>query len=303
MFGFVFLYAEISSRTQVIMSTFVTISAPKEYEEYLQKGFEIVKSVENSLSSYKKGAVIYKLNENKKAKLDDYAYEALKLSSKYYKDTNAYFDITIGSITKDIYRFGEDEYLASKEELSDARVDFKALRFDKEFAYILRDDVKIDLGGMGKGFAVDKVAQYLKKEGVKDAVVSASGDIRCFSECNIYIQDPFSEGVLMSFTTLKKDLSISTSGTYNRYVKDQKNNHLIDPKQKRSQHRFLSITLVGELANSDLDAYATAASVMTYEEAYEFLDSIGVAYVVVGSDSKIVKGGKLSLIKSDAIKQ
>ena len=141
---------------------------------------------------------------------------------------------------------------------------------------------------MGKGFGVDKVAQYFRDVGANKAIVSASGDIRCLSECRVEVQDPFSDSALLSFWTLKKDMAISTSGNYNRYVESTKNNHLINPKLKKPQDKFVSITLISSMNNADLDAYATASSVMPLKKAYEFLDSLDLAYIITQSDGALI---------------
>lgn len=282
------LDAKTLLRTQVIMATLVTITADKEDENLIADGFNIMKSVEMSLSSYDPKANVFLLNKNLHTKVDNYLYEALLLSKEYYEKTDGYFDITVGSITKDLYRFGEDERVATLDELDGAKVGFKALWFDADKAF-LQKGFKVDLGGMGKGYGVDKVAEHFRKNGVSSAVIAASGDIRCLGLCRVEVQNPFNdEKVLLSFETQKPDLGITTSGNYNRYVTSTKNNHLIDPKTKRAQSSFISITLVGELKSSDLDAYATAASVMPPHKAYAFLESLGVGYIIVQSDKKMV---------------
>ncbi|MCW8894467.1 MAG: FAD:protein FMN transferase [Sulfurimonas sp.] len=287
------LEAKTLSRTQVIMSTFVTISVDEKDKNYIEDGFDIIKDVDLSLSSYNPKAKIFLLNKNRHVELDNYSLEALKLSQKYYIKSDGYFDITIGSITKDLYRFGEAERLVSIQELKSAKVDFKGLHVQNNKAS-LDAGIKVDLGGMGKGFAVDKVAQFFRNSGVKNATISASGDIRCLSTCSIDVQDPFGEGILLSFETAKKDLGITTSGNYNRYVESTKNNHLINPKLKQSQTKFISITLIGDMSNSDLDAYATASSVMPMEKAYEFLERIGAGYIVLQSDKNLVVSKNIS---------
>ncbi len=138
------------SRTQVIMSTFVTISVEEKNANLITDGFDIIKNIEMSLSSYNPKARIYLLNKNLHAELDDYAYEALSLSKKYYAVTDGYFDITVGSITKDLYGFGESERVATPLELQEAKVAFNALRFNEKEAFIDKG-IKVDLGGMGKG--------------------------------------------------------------------------------------------------------------------------------------------------------
>ena len=290
------------------MSTFVTITANERDAELITDGFGIIKEVEMSLSSYKPDAKIYLLNKNRYAELDSFSHEAFLLSKKYYAATDGYFDITIGSITKDLYRFGEEERVASLTELAGANVSFGSLVFNAKEAF-LEEGAKVDLGGMGKGFAVDKAAEYFRSKDANSATIAASGDIRCLSICKIEVQDPFSEdAVLLSFETLRDDMGITTSGNYNRYVLSRDNNHLIDPKAKKPQSLFVSITLIGNILSSDLDAYATAASVMPMKKAYEFLDSLGVGYMVMQSDGELVVSKNISeytknLLMRDAFKK
>ncbi len=282
------LDAKTTSRVQVIMSTFVTIKVDEKNEKYINDGFLIMKNVEMSLSSYNKDAKLFQLNKNLYVALDSYLYEALSLSKEYYKKSDGYFDVTIGSITKELYRFGEDERVATVSELKSAKVDFNALRFNEREASI-KEGMKVDLGGMGKGFGVQKVADYFKKMQIYDAIISASGDIRCLSTCKIEVQNPFDEElILFSFKTLGDDVGISTSGNYNRYVTSKENNHLINPKAKKPQVLFASITLIGSISSASLDAYATTASVMPISKAYEFLDTLGIGYIIVQSDKEIV---------------
>ncbi|MEN8303445.1 MAG: FAD:protein FMN transferase [Campylobacterota bacterium] len=279
--------AETTSRTKVLMGTFVTISTEIQDKKHIENGFKIISEVESSISSYDKQSQIYRLNRDKKSSIDATTYEALRLSREYYEKSDGYFDITIGSITKDLYRFGEEERVATSRELKNAVVNFNGLSFNKNKAR-LEKGVKVDLGGMGKGFGVDKAADYFRKQMLKNVTISASGDIRCLGLCHIDVQNPFGEGILAAFETLQEDMGVSTSGNYNRYVESLRNNHLIDPKSKASQDKFISITLISKMPSSHLDAFATTASVMPTEEAYEFLDSLKLAYIVLQSDMELV---------------
>lgn len=269
------------------MGTFVSISTTKGNQQYIQKGFDIISNVEMSLSSYKEKALVYKLNHENKTYLDKYLFEALKLSKEYYQETDGYFNITIGSITKGLYRFGEDERVPNAQELTVANVNFKGLDFNKKMAF-LDQNTTIDLGGMGKGFGVDKVIKYFKSKNITQAIIAASGDIRCLGECHMNIQNPYADNYLASFDTLGNETGVSTSGNYNRYVKSVKNNHLINPKSKKSEQNFSSITLISQISSSDLDAYATAISVMPKEKAYSFLASKSIAYIILQSDSRLI---------------
>lgn len=274
------------TRQKVLMGTFVTISVDNAHKASLKPAFKLLDDIENSLSSYKKNSPIYKLNYDKTVKLDTYSYEALMLSGDYYKQTDGYFNIAIGSVTKDLYHFGEDERVVSKKELTKASTNFNALIFNENEA-IITDNIKIDLGGMGKGFGVDKVTQFLKKQGAKNAVIALSGDIRCIGECTIAVNNPLSlEKKLARFKM--KDCAVSTSGNYNRYVKSKQHNHLINPKTKSSEQNFISVTLIATIPSATLDAYATAISVMPLSKAYAFLEKHDIAYIILQTNNKLI---------------
>ena len=283
-------------RTQVIMGTYVSISVPKSDIELSNLAFKRLHIVEKALSSYDKRAEIYILNHKREVSLSVDSYEALSLCQKYYKYSDGYFDITIGSITKGLFHFGEEEHLPKKIELEKAKVDFKGLHFTQDRAWT-DEGIVIDLGGMGKGFGVDKAVEALS--GVSKAVIALSGDIYCIGSCKMEIQNPFEEeGVLASF--IMTNMAISTSGNYRRFVKSSKYNHLINPKKKASQKNFASITLVSDNhSNSDLDAYATAASVMPYDTTIRFLKQMKVGYLLVKNTKELVMNERFKILTSE----
>ncbi|MEA1983770.1 MAG: FAD:protein FMN transferase [Campylobacterota bacterium] len=282
-----FLQAEIVTRTKVMMGTFATVKVQEQDSHHFKNVFKTLKRVEKSLSSYDKKSPIYKLNQNKTAEINLYTYEALSLSKRYYKESGGYFNVAIGSITKDLYRFGEEQRVPDSTELNATRTSLSALAFDEKSAKIV-SGVKVDLGGMGKGYGIDRAAEYLKINGIIQGSVALSGDIRCLDTCKIEVKNPFGKKSLASFTTKHVNMGITTSGNYNRYVESKEHNHLINPKTKQSERNFASITLVSTLPSSDIDAYATAASVMPKAVAYSFLNSLPLAYIVVEETGETV---------------
>jgi thiamine biosynthesis lipoprotein len=270
------------------MGTYASISLENN-ASLAQKGFKLIKDIENSLSSYKKASVISRLNRYKYANLDSYTYEALSLSKKYYQQSGSYFNVAVGSLTKDIYRFGQRrEFIAHHKVLKERELALNSLQFNQSEAKIA-SSIKIDLGGMGKGYAVDKVKELFLQEGIKKAKIALSGDIACIGVCEVFVQNPFEDDSLLFKLRTKKDLSsISTSGSYNRFVGSEINNHLIDPISKRSQNYFSSITLISQLPNADIDAYATAASVMAKDKSIKFLDAQDLGYILITRDKEII---------------
>jgi len=290
----VLVEAKMLQRTKVLMGTFVTLSLNAQDKHHFKPSFKLLKSIEASLSSYDLNATVYRLNRDKIVKADFYTYDAMRLAKEYYRVSDGYFNIAIGSVTKNLYHFGEDEQIPSLNALQKSRVLFKGIYFDKDILKIDKN-IKIDFGGMGKGYGVDRVTEYLKQHHILNATIALSGDIRCLGACSIDIQDPFSQGIVVSLKSIADEMAFSTSGSYNRYVETQEHNHLINPKTKESQQNFLSITLISKLPNSDLDAFATAASVMPIQMAYHFLNKKNLAYIIMEKNSHMFVSENIEL--------
>ena len=294
-----FLLAQegFQTRTQVLMGTFVSISLPQKYNQEITRSFELLKRIEASLSTYDDTATLAKLNKIHHVKYDMYLAEAIELSRSYYYESNGYFDITIGSISKNLYHFGEEKtYSPSKQALQKAHLDIHGIYIDDK--YIITDkNITLDLGGMGKGYGADKVAQYLHEQNITKGIIALSGDIRCLNRCEIYLQSPYSDQTFAKIKSKNPQLSISTSGTYRRFANTKEEHHLINPKTASQGCEFVSVSLFTTANNAKIDAYATALSVMPKAEALAFLkkkEEIG--FVLVDNEGKILYGNLADMV-------
>jgi len=288
---------EMLTRTQALMGTFVHITLPAENNIQISQSFNLIHQIEHSLSSYDEKALVYQLNQKHIVPHDDYLAEALQLSRDYYKETHGYFDITIGSISKKLYHFGEESTtVPTKEALQQAKLNIDAIEINS--THITSDkNITIDLGGMGKGYAVDKVADSLSEQNITQGIIALSGDIRCLDICSFELQSPYSEQTFANLTSQVSQLSISTSGTYRRYVKSIEHHHLINPKTSSQGKAFVSVSLFTHANNAQIDAYATAISVMPREQALDFLQQHKeIGFVLVEKEGKIFYGNLEKLV-------
>ena len=254
--------------------------------------FGLFSDLDNRLSTYKSDSEISRLNRHLELNVSDVTRVVLERSMEMYQISNGAFDVTIGSITHGAYRFGyDDEQLPSQKELQNAKKSVGSNQMN-----IVGNNIKllpgmiIDLGGIGKGYAVDMAINLLKQKGVAKAVVAASGDIGCLGECEVQIQDPFhTQGYIATITSTLPRLAISTSGNYERYIKNKTHNHLIDPKTGQSQQRYASITLIDTEDNTRIDALATAVSIMEEQKAISILEKLKIAYVLIRNDGSRLK--------------
>jgi len=281
----------LNSRTQVIMGTFATITLEEKNAANIQKGFQHLKDLESILSSYQKDADVYQLNQKKQLVSNPTLKDILKKSKAYHTQTQGYFDITIGSITKALYHFGEAEKIPTKEERAKAILGIDKIHTQNEII-TLDKTITLDLGGIGKGYAVDSLSTYYHTLGIEKGKIALSGDIRCLDQCSIGIQDPYHEEKV--FTTLHAkipDLSISTSGTYRRFIESKTHHHLINPKSKSQGHAFVSVTIVTQADNTLCDVMATALSTMPKALALKFARSQNdFGYIFITPQGEVIKG-------------
>jgi FAD:protein FMN transferase len=279
-----------AQRTQVHMGTLISVNV--EDQNLSDEVFALFADLDNRLSTYKNDSEISRLNREGQLEVSAVTRKVLERSIEMHHISDGAFDITVGSFTHNSYRFGyETQHLPSKAELQKAEhyVGSEHIKIDKNFVRILPGTV-IDLGGIGKGYAVDLAINLLKEKGISKAVVAASGDIGCLSECTIQIQDPFHpKGHITTIQSTLPRLAVSTSGNYERYIKNKSHNHLIDPKTGQSQQRYASITLIDTGDNTRIDALATAVSVMDAKKAIAMLNKFNIAYILIHNDGRIIK--------------
>lgn len=279
-----------AQRTQLHMGTLISVSVVE--DKLSDEIFALFSDLDNRLSTYKGDSEISSLNHNLELNVSDLTRNILERSLEMYRLSDGAFDVTIGSVTHGVYRFGYDnQHLPSQKELQNAKKLVGSNQVNLEGNHVkLLPGMMIDLGGIGKGYAVDLAINLLKQKGVSNAVVAASGDIGCLGECVVNIQDPFyTQGYIATITSTLPRMAISTSGNYERYIKNKTHNHLIDPKTGKSQQRYASITLIDTEDNTRIDALATAVSVMKESKAIAMLEKLNIAYVLIGNDGTMIK--------------
>ncbi|GJM15631.1 MAG: thiamine biosynthesis lipoprotein ApbE [Thermodesulfobacteriota bacterium] len=253
--------------------------------------FAKIKELDNLLSDYNPDSEISEINKMagvKAVKVDPQVIQVLETAKSVASETDGVFDPTIGALTIGVYRFGREsdvEPNISDIDKAKSLVNYKDLIIEGHKVYLKNKGMMIDLGGIGKGYAVEQAVRVLKERGVPSGIVSLSGDLNVFGDqVEIAIKNPESEEAIAIFTSKSEDLAISTSGSYERSVNIDGDvyHHLIVPESGRPGSEFLSLTVVIEDTSTLADAYATALFIMGKDKALEFLNrhnGIGVFIV------------------------
>ena len=211
-----------------------------------------------------------------------------------YTLTSGKTNIAIGAVTKlwhDAREYGMDDpenaYIPSAEALDAAGVhcDINNLIIDREAStvFITDKDMQLDVGAVGKGYATEKAAQALIKEGVSSYVLNIGGNIRAIGTkvngegwiTGITNPDKQSDETFVQRAVIK-DTSLVTSGDYERYytVNGEKYHHIIDPETKMPAQYFSSISIFTE-DSALADALSTALFCLSYEDGLKLIESIG----------------------------
>lgn len=288
--GILFLLSSMAygyERTQVHMGTLITVKSSD--EESIDRVFELFYDLDKRLSTYKEDSEISRLNRTGSLELSESTREVLERSREISLLTEGVFDVTIGSLSHDTYRFGRDEKLPKRSELQQAvqKIGSEKLTLEGNQALLSSGSI-IDLGGIGKGYAVDRSIRLLQERDIKQAIVAASGDIGCIGECNVAITDPFKpQSIYKTLHSSWNRFAISTSGNYERYIKNKTHNHLLNPKTGQSQQLYASVTLYGSGDNTKLDALATAIAIMPLKKGLKLLKEQNIGYVLILNNGQI----------------
>ena len=174
---------------------------------------------------------------------------------------------------------------------------------EKNMTVYLEDpEMSIDVGSIGKGYAVEQVCKMVEEKGFKNALISVGGNVRAIGNKGINnekwkvgIQNPNVKSKEKNIETVSlENISLVTSGDYQRYytVDGVDYNHIINEKTLMPSEYFKSVTIICK--DSGLaDALSTAIFNMPFEEGYEFINSINdveAFWVLKNGEKKYSKG-------------
>jgi thiamine biosynthesis lipoprotein len=239
-------------RTFYLMGTYAFLEIPGKDNEL--KAYRYMRKLEYKLSDYIDTSEISMINNNagiRSVKVSKETIEIIKLSIEISKKTWGYFDITVGAVTINSKRYGR----ISLEEAKNL-INYKDIQIDGDKVFLKKKGMAIDLGGIGKGFAVEKAYQYI---GTASGFISIAGDMKVWGHKRILaIKDPINGGSLLQMIN-GKDVSISTSGNY------------IKKHIETEDESAIQVTVVCE-NSAYADALATAVLAMPDEKRRKFIE-------------------------------
>jgi len=276
--------------------------SPAQAKRAIDAAFSRMAEVERAASIFSPQAEAYRLNQA--GRIDnpsDDLWNIVEASIKAYKVTGGVFDIAVEPLLElwksevggkhfwELSRSEQEERIAQARKLLGA--DRIKLISSPQRAIVLPSGMKITLGGIAKGYAVDQGLKVLKELGIKHALIDAGGDLAAFGgkpngeKWRIALRNPkdTSQAIL---TFVISDGAIATSGNYERYFDPQARvGHIIDPRTGYSAHVCSSATVIAPSC-TEADALATAVFVLGPKDGIDLVNSLdGVEALVLGYDN------------------
>lgn len=279
-------FAQWFEDTQSIMGTSIHVEVwsetPESGKQAIQAVMQEMQRINQLMSPYISSSELSQLNTlatETPVKVSTELYDLIALSVELAKETDGAFDITFASVGY-LYHYRKNQKPAQNT-INDllSAVNYRHITFHPQQSEIsfAHPKVKIDLGGIAKGHAVDNSIEILKQHGVKHALVSAGGDTKLLGDrlgkpWMVGIRDPRHADKQTVVLPLS-DTALSTSGDYERYFEQdgQRYHHILSPKTGESAHEVQSVSIIGPRSTLT-DALSTAVFVLGVQQGMNLLN-------------------------------
>jgi FAD:protein FMN transferase len=212
--------------------------------------------------------------------------------------TDGGFNIAIGPAV-DVWRVTEGQRIPTESELDALRplVDLMSVHVAvrEQTIFLEKAGMRIDVGGIGKGYAADQAVDALRRAGAIAGVVALSGDIKTFGRLPggkmfpVGIQHPREEGSVLAWIDLQ-DEAISTAGDYERFFEREgiRYHHILDPRTLQPARSCQSVTVIAR-EGVWADGLDTGIFVMGPERGMELVEQLpDVEAIIVDAEGRLL---------------
>lgn len=274
--------------TSFAMDTIMTFTVIHEDgDELIIDAEQEIRRLENLLSITLENSEITRLNASagkEAVEVSEDTWILLDAGKKLGAGTGGAFDIAISPVVK-AWGFTEAEHHVPTQAELDALLpltDPEDVILDKKTVFLQKEGMAVDLGGITKGYASDKVASMLKGKGVESAIISLGGNVYGIGtkpngeKWEVALANPLDANDYCGLISIE-DKAVVTSGGYQRFFEEngKKYHHIIDPATGYpAENGLLSVTIISE-SGMEADVLSTALFVMGLENALEYWQKNG----------------------------
>lgn len=302
---------KLNAQTEFAFGTVCTVNLFDDgTEELYREIFTLVNSIEKKFSVNISNSEISLINQNaakNKVEVSEDVYSLIEFSKEMSLLTENAFNPALGSLIK-LWAIGTDrQCVPAKDEIEELIKYCNPQKIvlektdEKYFVYLTDEKTQIDLGGIVKGYATDKIVELLKAKNVKRAIIDLGGNIYVFGKKSetageenwkVGIKNPIDQSAEPIKIVSVNSTSVVTSGNYERFfIQDGKRyHHIIDSKTGMPvENGLASVTIISE-KSVVCDAFSTASFAGGVELAEKLvkMEKIGkIRIIFITFDGKI----------------
>ena len=294
----------VVKRAQIHMGTLVSMTVVASDRETghkaIQAGFDEIKQLERLLSTWIASSELSQVNAeagHHPVRVSRETFEVVSKSIEIARLTDGGFNIALGPAVE-AWSVTERQDIPTDEELDRLKglVDWTNIQLnqDEQTIFLPRPGMRIDVGGIGKGYAADRAVTAMKRAGAQGGVVALSGDIKTFGALPdaegfpVGIKHPRDEGTVMAVVNLK-DEAISTAGDYERFFERDgiRYHHILDPTTLQPARACQSVTVIGK-EGTLVDGLDTGIFVLGPERGMALVERLpGIEAVIVDAQGRV----------------
>ncbi len=295
----------VVTRAQMQMGTLVKITAVARSESVAQAaataGFAEIRRLEELLSTWIPTSELSRVNAAAGILPVHVSLETLTVVQRAVQAaemTDGGFNIAIGPAV-DAWRVTEGQRIPTEAELDALRplVDLMSVHANvrEQTIFLVKTGMRIDVGGIGKGYAADQAVEALRKAGAVAGVVALSGDIKTFGRLPdgkmfpVGVQHPRQDGAVLAWIDLQ-DEAISTAGDYERFFERNgvRYHHILDPRTLQPARSCQAVTVIAR-EGVWADGLDTGIFVMGPERGMELVEQLpDVEAIIVDAGGRLL---------------
>lgn len=282
---------EPKTETAFLLDTIVTVTYYTERDaDAVQSALALCDKYEHVFSRTDPDSELFKLNAAGGGTVSDDLRTVLETALRFCERSSGSFDITMGGVSS-LYGFSsEAPRLPAPEEITDAlrHVDYRRIRLDGNTMTMDDPETVIDLGAIAKGYIADRMKDDLLACGVEHAIINLGGNILCVgakpdgSDYQIGIQHPEKSGSHVIATVPINDLSVVTSGIYQRFFEQDGItwHHILNSETGYPvDNGLVSVSVIGK-ESMLCDVLSTACFTLGPEDGMALIDSTDDYYAI-----------------------
>ncbi|MCK4909639.1 MAG: FAD:protein FMN transferase [Planctomycetes bacterium] len=288
---------EIVKRTRFLMNTHCTIQAqgePEKIEPIIDRAFARMEEIDRKFNAFNPTSPVYRFNHHNEPITDPEIVDLIKTAQEVNRGSDGAFDITVKPLVR-LWGFYNDDTprIPSPEKLKQTmniighdHLIIKDRRVAKD-----QPGVRIDFGGIAKGYALKETMAVLENQGVSSALIKLGGQVHALGKINgqpwkVGVKQPRGSGVLVGLF-IDQDISVATSGDYEKFLAQdgRRYHHILNPKTGYPTEGVMSTSVITPDPVM-ADAWSTAFFVLGVEKSLKLVQEKPEMELIIITDQK-----------------